>query len=192
VLSCFDMEVKLRFLAPPEMFASSAFCFPFRVLQMACCGSEGLFPGGGDCMSVRYASAKVAPVDSWDQSSYGSVRKKASSHSQHGDLQLKSSSSHEGGSNATSASHRKRPLALAAGYKYAEDMNGRPIVITPGNRRAPMLRGNRSSPTSSKDSQPMHHTIDPIREVTPNALFLVDLDKDRHRHVSYKPASHSS
>ena len=40
-------------------------------------------------------------------------------------------------------SRRKRPLAVAVGFKYAEDINGRPIVITPGNRRIP-VRGPRS------------------------------------------------
>jgi len=30
---------------------------------------------------------------------------------------------------------RNKPLGVAVGYKYAEDMNGRPVVITPGSRR---------------------------------------------------------
>jgi hypothetical protein len=104
--------------------------------QMACCGgSEGLFPGGGGeyCnLPKRYTSARVAPiVDTTPTTTHnGDIRRKDTSHSQDYLQLVASSSSQDGKSGA-----RKRPLAVAVGYKYAEDMHGRPIVITPGNRR---------------------------------------------------------
>ena len=33
---------------------------------------------------------------------------------------------------------RKKALAVATGYRYAEDMDGRPVVIVPGTRKAPI------------------------------------------------------
>jgi hypothetical protein len=33
---------------------------------------------------------------------------------------------------------RKKALAVATGYKYAEDMDGRPVVIVPGTRKSPI------------------------------------------------------
>lgn len=60
---------------------------------------------------------------------------------------------------------RKKPLAIAVGYNYAEDMRGRPVVITPGSRRPAVdipraksqVRGaNQSSPSSfSRTSLPL-------------------------------------
>ncbi|KAL7570371.1 hypothetical protein ACA910_017209 [Epithemia clementina (nom. ined.)] len=51
---------------------------------------------------------------------------------------------------------RKKPLAVAVGFKYAEDQNGRPIVVTPtGSRSAPIdLTGVRQSPPRSPPPLP--------------------------------------
>jgi hypothetical protein len=139
--------------------------------QVSCCGSHGFFPGGG-CMP--YSSARVAPMDaSAASSNHRDLRTTASSHSQHSDLQLKGSSSQEG----TAIARRKRPLAVAAGFKYAEDMNGRPIVITPGNRRMP-VHSSSSSQTSSPSSQPVNI---PKPDISPTVLFTLDHDTEGPR-----------
>lgn len=39
---------------------------------------------------------------------------------------------------ATAQRPRPKALAVATGYRYAEDRDGRPIVIVPGTRRAPI------------------------------------------------------
>lgn len=54
---------------------------------------------------------------------------------------------------------RKKPLAIAVGYKYAEDMDGRPVVITRkapidikrtgSNRTAPRTKATAPSPNPS-------------------------------------------
>lgn len=127
-----------------------------------------------------YTSAKVAPVDhvtttttpnyardigrTPSSHSHHSQHSKHSQHSNNSQM-LKSSGSHDG----TPLPRRKRPLAVAVGFKYAEDANGRPIVITPGNRRMPVHghRSNRSSPVS-----PASQSVDIAKkEVHPSILL---------------------
>ena len=66
------------------------------------------------------------------------------------------SSSCEGGKKK-----RKKPLAVAVGFNYANDVNGRPIVITPGSRRPlnaidlTRSRSGRSSNSGGKTSAKM-------------------------------------
>ena len=98
--------------------------------KVSCCGSEGLFPGGGCCEQPSSAARDIPHAAS---SGSGKV-------------------SYETGT------YRKRPLAVAVGFKYAEDINGRPIVITPGCRRMPVLNRTlrvRQSPPSS----PASHSV---------------------------------
>lgn len=164
---------------------------------MACCGSEGLFPGGGDyCVPGRNSSARVAPLDVSSHSSYRDVRKTASSRSQHShdNLQLKASSSYSSG--AGTPAQRKRPLALAVGFKYAEDVNGRPIVITPGNHRRPPVvvnsnRGPSTSPVHHHHHSPNKRDSFIVPPTAADVLFPLDLDPDapRHQqqHLCYKP-----
>lgn len=80
---------------------------------------------------------------------------------------------------------RQRPLAVAVGFKYAEDMNGRPIIITPGNRRMPIRGpGGSSSLSSSPASQPK--TVS-RKEVTPGVLFPHEHETRKDQQMSYKP-----
>ena len=112
----------------------------YFVGQMTCCGSEGLFPGadGTPHFSTR------------GESRNGFVhRGKESLSMRSNDLQVNGTSSYEG--TVSPIAQRKRPLAVAVGFKYAEDMNGRPIVITPGTRR--IQPNSTPSPTSSPASQ---------------------------------------
>jgi hypothetical protein len=55
---------------------------------------------------------------------------------------LAASPSYDGGRDG-GRKKRKKPLAVAVGFNYANDVNGRPIVITPGGRRSP-AHGGRS------------------------------------------------
>jgi hypothetical protein len=73
---------------------------------------------------------------------------------------------------------RTRPLAVAVGFKYAEDSNGRPIVITPGCRRMPVINrsGSRQSQPSSPASQPAHEQK---IELASNVLFPIDYRPDK-------------
>lgn len=128
---------------------------------------------------VYFSSAKVAPVDhvptysrdlgrtqsSLSQHSKHSQHSRHSQHSSNSQL-LKTAGSHD----ATSLPpmRRKRPLAVAVGFKYAEDLDGRPIVITPGNRRMPVhdQRSDRS-PVS-----PSSETVNVTRKEVNSSLFL--------------------
>lgn len=76
---------------------------------------------------------------------------------------------------------RKKPLAVAVGFKYAEDQNGRPIVVTPtGSRHAPIdLTGVRQSPPRSasfRSAGPVtglpsiHSHPDRIARISPGSL----------------------
>jgi hypothetical protein len=75
---------------------------------------------------------------------------------------------------------RKRPLAVAVGFKYAEDLNGRPIVITPDCRRMPVITrsGSRQSQSSSPASQPVNEkTIELASDC--NLSLPIDYDPDK-------------
>src|SRR3569623_2381161 len=107
-------------------------------IQAYCCGGGGLLPGGGFC-NVPLGN-KIAP----DQDG---IRTQNSSVSYH---ELEPSASHD-----ASRKRRKKPLAIAVGFNYAEDMHGRPVVITPGTRKIPVdlhKASSRSSRTARKHS----------------------------------------
>jgi hypothetical protein len=54
-----------------------------------------------------------------------------------------------------SKKRRKKPLAVAVGYNNAVDMDGRPIVITPGTRKIPidLVKASSRSSRNSKGRQ---------------------------------------
>ena len=86
------------------------------------------------------------------------------------DLSMNRSGSYEG---VVVGPQRKRPLAVAVGFKYAEDMNGRPIVITPGARRLSII--DRSGALHSHPSSPASQSIHTKKfEDVSNILFPVD------------------
>jgi hypothetical protein len=87
--------------------------FSLFLLQASCC-SEGLFPGG---LSLPSYNNKVAPSD------IASTRSTSITHSPSGE-------SHSVTPSYDSRRRRRKPLAVAVGFKYAEDVNGRPVVIT--------------------------------------------------------------
>lgn len=71
-----------------------------------------------------------------------------------------------------SGPQRKRPLAVAVGFKYAEDMNGRPIVITPGCRRMPVFN-RKNSVRPSPPSSPASRPIDIMKlDIAPPSIHL--------------------
>ena len=88
----------------------------FFPTQVACCAEEGFFPGSEDACISRELSHEE------NIQRTGSL---VGSHSP----SIKKSSSAEG------RKRRKKPLAVAVGFNYANDADGRPIVITPGGRR---------------------------------------------------------
>lgn len=92
------------------MFSQSLF-----LLQVNCCSAEGFFPGGHD--DNRFSSSKT---------NYNEALRSTSHVSPPG---LHPSSSLE-----ISRKRRNKPLAVAVGFKCANDYNGRPIVITPGRK----------------------------------------------------------
>ena len=53
-------------------------------------------------------------------------------------LELQHSISQSSETGAPRTPPRKKALAVATGYKYAEDMDGRPVVIVPGTRKSPI------------------------------------------------------
>ena len=121
-----------------------------------------------------YSSSKLPSVDLTPTNSpdYNNIRKTASTQSQNSNGGLQPSGSHEG---RLQPPKRKRPLAVAVGFKYAEDMHGRPIVITPGDRRMPVYNRKNASPASPA-SQPVDVTK---KGITPNVLFPIDDDRER-------------
>lgn len=124
--------------------------------KVSCCGTEGLFPGG--CISQRRAR-EISNTDSFGN---GSDRGEAQSlHTT--DLNMNRTGSYEG---VVVGPQRTRPLAVAVGFKYAEDMNGRPIVITAGSRR-----GAVQSQPSSPASQSIHTKK---FDIVSNVLFPID------------------
>jgi hypothetical protein len=126
------------------------------LIQVSCCGTEGLFPGS--CISQRRAR-EISNTDSFGN---GSDRGEAQSlHAT--DLNMNRTGSYEG---VVVGPQRTRPLAVAVGFKYAEDMNGRPIVITAGSRRGAM-----QSQPSSPASQSIHTKK---FDIVSNVLFPVD------------------
>jgi hypothetical protein len=71
-------------------------------------------------------------------------------------------------------------------------MNGRPIIITPGNRLMP-VRGPRSSPSSSPSSKPADYPL--RKEISPNVLFPFEQEYAYNKKgpqpqspLSYKPS----
>lgn len=85
--------------------------------QAYCCGADTTL------CSVPRGSSKVAP----DQQQQDGIRTQNSSTSFH---DLEPSASRD-----SSRRRRRKPLAIAVGFNYAEDMNGRPVVITRGSRK---------------------------------------------------------
>jgi hypothetical protein len=84
-----------------------------------------------------------------------------------------------------SGPQRKRPLAVAVGFKYAEDMNGRPIVITPGRRRMPVFNTKpyvRLSPPSSPASHPV--LIKKLDVAPPSIHIPIDPSSDARQYDS--------
>jgi hypothetical protein len=100
-----------------------------------CCGDEGIFPrtNNEDCCNIQFSGhGKVAPTLAAAPSN-GSA-----SSSQRGDSStydtrkpLPSQSPLHGASANTMP--RKKPLAVAVGFKYAEDFEGRPVIVRSGN-----------------------------------------------------------
>ena len=127
---------------------------------MSCCGSEGLFPGG--CISQRRAR-ELSNTDS-----FGNGSDRGDTQSLHSvDLNMNRTGSYEG---VVVGSQRTRPLAVAVGFKYAEDMNGRPIVITPGSRRMPII--DRTGALQPQPSSPASQSIHTKKiDVASNVLF---------------------
>lgn len=155
-------------------------CLLLDFSQVTCCGADGLFPGEDVLPGKNSATRSV----SMDLSGHSSCKRRDSRYSSDprysSDLMLQSSSSLEG----SPVAQRKRPLAVAVGFKYAEDINGRPIIITPGNRRMP-VQGSKTSPAS-------HPGIAPTRETASADLFSFHHDPDRpQQHVSCNPSSSS-
>lgn len=136
------------------------------------CGSESLLPGcgclsttGGPSQAQIYSSAKMLSIE-YDSppglsttnpasKDIGRTYSSQSQHSRHSQCSHNSQTLAREGSQDCGVvpiplppGRRKRPLAVAVGFKYAEDINGRPIVITPGNRRIP-VRAPRSRCRSS-------------------------------------------
>jgi hypothetical protein len=110
------------------------------------------------------------------------IEKSASSLS-HVSETLQSSPSHDSG--RQNQQRRKRPLALAVGFKYAEDMNGRPVVITPGNRRFPINLKHVSSrsqgPSRSPTASPGQPERSPTRIPWDSSPPLVNCSTIHHR-----------
>ena len=85
-----------------------------------CCSQEGFFPGSTEdsCFTMDPPAAERTKRS-------GSISPT-----------LRKSPSGE-------RKRRKKPLAVAVGWNYANDVNGRPIVVTPGGHRMP-VSGKRS------------------------------------------------
>lgn len=83
---------------------------------MSCCSEEGFFPGGAD-----EPVDTIALPDDVQQRRTRSISP------------IRSAISNDGSSRKR---RRKKPLAVAVGFNYANDMNGRPIVVTPGGSRS--------------------------------------------------------
>lgn len=138
--------------------------------KVNCCGSEGLFPGSSDCIPQKRAK-DISQTDSFGS---GNHRGEIITVHQNNDLSMSRTGSQEG---MVIGVQRKRPLAVAVGFKYAEDLHGRPIVITPGCRRMPVINrsGSRQSQPSSPASQPINtKTI----ELAPNSKLSFPIDYD--------------
>lgn len=98
-------------------FFLAAFSDNYSYQDAYCCGADTTL------CSVPRGSSKVAP----DQQQQDGIRTQNSSTSFH---DLEPSASRD-----SSRRRRRKPLAIAVGFNYAEDMNGRPVVITRGSRK---------------------------------------------------------
>ena len=103
--------------------------------------------------------------------SFGNGSDRGEAQSTHtADLNMNRTGSYEG---VIVGPQRTRPLALAVGFKYAEDMNGRPIVITSGSRRMSVI--NRSGTQQSQPSSPASQSIHTKKfEIVSSVLFPID------------------
>ena len=103
--------------------------------------------------------------------SFGNGSERGEAQSMHtADLSMNRTGSYEG---VVVGPQRKRPLAVAVGFKYAEDMNGRPIVITPGSRRLPII--DRSGALQPQPSSPASQSIHTKKiDIASNLLIPID------------------
>ena len=130
---------------------------------MSCCGSEGLFPGS-------YISQRRARELS-NTDSFGNSSDRGEAQSVHSvDLNMNRTGSYEG---VVVGPQRTRPLAVAVGFKYAEDMNGRPIVITSGSRRMSLI--DKSGVLQSQPTSPASQSTHTKKfDVKSNVLIPID------------------
>lgn len=156
----------------------------FFCIKQVCGSHETLFPACG-CIpgaSQVYATGKKAPVEHVLMTSptpYRDIGRNASSHSQHSKHSQLSNNSL---GSAPSLPRHKRPLAVPVGFKYAEDRSGRPIVITPGNRRMPVRDNRRRKrlPPSSDALLYCPTTNSSKKEANLSILLPVWNDSDSH------------
>lgn len=156
---------------------NQAINFPSK--QVACCT--------GSCLPMKFS----ADERTWFDSSVSPTRNEcnvdrtSSFHSHRSILlsQSSSSSMREG----SSQPKRKRPLAVPVGFKYAEDINGRPIVITPGNRC--MLVHNRRNGSITPGSPASQHVRKVPKKELNHSFFPIQnrLEQLPMQQLSYKP-----
>lgn len=115
----------------------------FFLLQATFCGSDDV----PNCCK----GTKVAPYDS-------SIKSTKSTGASFDGSSVQQSVSQQDGKR-----RRKKPLAVAVGFNYAEDYNGRPIIVTPtgGSRNSPIDLTNVTSVrvSPSKGSAPPLPTL---------------------------------
>eukprot|EP00522_Entomoneis_paludosa_P012075 CAMPEP_0172446120 /NCGR_PEP_ID=MMETSP1065-20121228/5789_1 /TAXON_ID=265537 /ORGANISM="Amphiprora paludosa, Strain CCMP125" /LENGTH=212 /DNA_ID=CAMNT_0013197161 /DNA_START=166 /DNA_END=804 /DNA_ORIENTATION=+ len=112
----------------------------------ACCGSS----------NSTKTEKKVGPDDA-------SVRTSRSTNSQDTNIQMSPSQD-----TRRSAGRRKKPLAVAVGFKYAEDPRGRPIVVTPtGNRTTPLDSSPDSRITPPRSPPVLPRLSNPTQNLPP-------------------------
>lgn len=146
-------------------------------LQGGCCGVGDYIVSSTNCApNGCYTSAKLPTTPLMDGTPQTVIRgsqigRTTSSLSQNSNT-VQSNSSLDG---RRSKQRRKRPLAVAVGFKYAEDMHGRPVVITPGRiprrlavrqPRAEAAAASSSSQQSSPASQPSSTYAKPATDIT--------------------------
>lgn len=156
----------------------------FLSKQVACCA--------GSCLPAQFSVDESSAYDAsrGPTNNVGDVERTSSFQLHH--IPTLSQSSSSSVREGPSQPRRKRPLAVPVGFKYAEDMNGRPIVITPGNRC--MLVQNRRRVRQPHSSPASHHVPQEQKREINHSFFFPFQNKMEQppMQLSYKPTPPSA
>jgi hypothetical protein len=148
--------VHLNFASPRESdINTTTMLLAYTILQNYCCVGGSLW-GSSYCCPRHARRSQVTPLTG---DATNSVPRTAVCPT------IPNTSSYD------SRKRRSKPLAVAVGFKYAEDLNGRPVVITPGVRRTSADTADERSSRSAKTVTHRNHGRLPIHHPPNNNKY---------------------